>query len=64
MKKLKKILGKSFKVVIFVLATIIWSIFVYSINGEWLYFIPLIVGDILFWETIPWQFWKKKKRKK
>ena len=64
MKKLKKILGKSFKVVIFVLATIVWSIFVYSINGEWLYFIPLIAGDILFWETIPWQFWKKKKKEK
>mgnify|MGYP001319461740 CR=1 FL=1 len=64
MKKIKKILGKSFKVVIFVLATIIWSIFVYSIDGEWLYFIPLIAGDIIFWETIPWQFWKKKKKEK
>lgn len=62
MKKLKEILGKSFKVVMFIVATILWSIFVYIINGEWLYFAPLIVGDILFWETISWQFWKKKKK--
>ena len=63
MKKLKEILGTSFKVVFFIIATIIWSVFVYSIGGEWLYFAPLIVGDILFWETISWQFWKKKKKK-
>ena len=63
MKKLKEILGTSFKVVFFIIATIIWSVFVYSIGGEWLYFSPLIVGDILFWETISWQFWKKKKKK-
>ena len=63
MKKLKKMLGKSFKVVMFIFATIIWSIFVYIIEGEWLYFMPLIAGDILFWETISWQFWKKKKPK-
>ena len=63
MKKLKEILGTSFKVVLFIIATIIWSIFIYSIGGEWLYFAPLIVGDILFWETISWQFWKKKEKK-
>ena len=63
MKRLKKLLGKSFKVVLFIIATIIWSLFVYVIDGEWLYFIPLIAGDILFWETISWQFWKKKKAK-
>ena len=63
MKKIKEMLGTSFKVVIFIIATIIWSAFVYTINGEWLYFIPLIAGDILFWETISWQFWKKKKNK-
>ncbi len=63
MKKLKKLLGKSFNVVIFIFATIIWSVFVYKINGEWLYFMPLIAGDILFWETISWQFWKKKEKK-
>ena len=63
MKKLKKILGTSFKVVIFIIATILWSIFVYIIDGEWLYFAPLIAGDILFWETISWQFWKKKVNK-
>ena len=64
MKKLKKLLGKSFKVVMFILFTILWSLFVYLIDGEWLYFFPLIVGDILFWETINWQFWKKKEKKK
>jgi signal peptidase I len=63
MKKIKEILGASFKVVMFIIATIIWSVFVYTIGGEWLYFMPLIAGDILFWETISWQFWKKKKKK-
>ena len=63
MRKLKILLGKSFKIVMFIVATIIWSIFVYTIDGEWLYFLPLIAGDILFWETISWQFWKKKEKK-
>jgi signal peptidase I len=63
MKKIKEILGTSFKVVMFIIATILWSLFVYIIDGEWLYFMPLIAGDVLFWETISWQFWKKKKRK-
>lgn len=63
MIKIKKILGSSFKVTAFIIATIIWCIFVYAIDGEWLYFIPLIAGDILFWETISWQFWKKKEKK-
>ena len=63
-EKLQKLLGKSFKVIIFIVATILWSLFVYLIDGEWLYFMPLIAGDILFWETISWQFWKKKKKKK
>ena len=43
--------------------TIIWILFVYLINGEWLYFIPFIVGDILFWKTINYTFWKKRKNK-
>lgn len=64
MKRLKELLGKSFKVVMFILFTILWALFVYLIDGEWLYFFPLIVGDILFWETISWQFWKKKEKKK
>ena len=63
MKKIKGVLGKAFKVVMFIVATIIWSLFVYTIDGEWLYFVPLIAGDILFWETISWQFWKKKEKK-
>jgi signal peptidase I len=62
MKKIKEILGTSFKLVMFIIATILWSIFVYTIEGEWLYFAPLIAGDVLFWETISWQFWKKKKK--
>ena len=64
MKKIKQLLGKSFKVVMFIAFTIVWSLFVYLIEGEWLYFFPLIIGDILFWETINWQFWKKKEKKK
>lgn len=64
MKKLKELLGKSFKVVMFIAFTILWSLFVYIIKGEWLYFLPLIIGDILFWETINWQFWKKREKKK
>jgi len=38
MKKLIEVLGKSFKVVMFIVATIIWILFVYTIDGEWLYF--------------------------
>ena len=64
MKKLKELLGKSFKLVMFIAFTILWSLFVYIIKGEWLYFLPLIIGDILFWETINWQFWKKREKKK
>ena len=64
MKSIKQLLGKSFKIISFILATILWSLFVYNIEGEWLYFAPLIAGDILFWETISWQFWKKKDKKK
>lgn len=64
MKKLKELLGKSFKAVAFIFFTILWSLFVYLLEGEWLYFLPLIVGDVLFWETINWQFWKKKKKVK
>ena len=63
MEKIRNLLGKSFKAIIFIVATIIWSLFVYLIDGEWLYFVPLIAGDILFWETISWQFWKKKEKK-
>ena len=49
---------------LFILGTIIWTIFIYLIGGEWLYFVPLLIGDILFWKTIPWHFWKKNKEKK
>ena len=62
MRKIKNILGKFFKIVTFIIFTIVWSLFVYVIEGEWLYFAPLFVADVLFWETISWQFWKKKKK--
>ena len=60
---MNKISSKFLKIILFLIFTLIWSIFVYLINGEWLYFIPLIVSDILFFETISWQFWRKKKKK-
>ena len=47
----------------FLVFTIVWSIIVYLLNGEWLHFIPLVVADVLFFETISWQFWKKKEKK-
>tara|TARA_B100000683_G_scaffold117803_1_gene115816 strand:- start:9170 stop:10486 length:1317 start_codon:yes stop_codon:yes gene_type:complete len=43
--------------------TIAWVLIVYLIDGEWLYFIPFIVGDIIFWKTINYTFWKKRKKK-
>ena len=54
---------KGMKIVLFLVFTIVWSILVYLLNGEWLYFIPLVVADVLFFETISWQFWKKKEKK-
>ena len=63
MKKLKEMLGKFFTIVAFIIFTIAWSLFVYVLEGEWLYFIPLIVGDILFWETLNYKFWKKREKK-
>jgi signal peptidase I len=48
---------------LFLVFTIVWSIIVYLLNGEWLHFIPLVVADVLFFETISWQFWKKKAKK-
>ena len=43
--------------------TIFWVLIVYLIDGEWLYFIPFIMGDIIFWKTINYTFWKKRKKK-
>ena len=54
---------KGMKIVLFLVFTIVWSIIVYLLNGEWLHFIPLVVADVLFFETISWQFWKKKEKK-
>tara|TARA_B100000965_G_scaffold90506_1_gene73724 strand:+ start:33 stop:1274 length:1242 start_codon:yes stop_codon:yes gene_type:complete len=54
---------KGMKIVLFLIFSIVWSIIVYLFNGEWLHFIPLVVADVLFFETISWQFWKKKEKK-
>ena len=43
--------------------SIIWVITIYLIGGEWLYFIPFIVGDIIFWKTFNYTFWKKRVKK-
>ena len=63
MKKLKEILGKFFTIVAFIAFTIAWTVFVYVLEGEWLYFIPLFVADYLFWETLNYKFWKKRVKK-
>ena len=42
--------------------TIAWVLFVLRIGGEWLYFIPFIVGDVIFWKTFNYTFWKKRKK--
>ncbi len=63
MEKLKEKLGRFFKVVMFILFTVLWSLIVYAIGGEWLYFIPLFVGDHLFWHTFNYTFWKKRVKK-
>ena len=62
MKKIKDKLGKFYKLAFFIVFIIIWTLFVYAIDGEWLYFIPLFVGDHLFWHTFNYTFWKKKQK--
>ena len=42
--------------------TILWTLFVWLIDGEWLYFIPFVVGDVIFWKTFNFTFWKKRKK--
>ena len=49
---------------VFWIFTLVWTLFVYLINGEWLYFIPFILGDILFWKTFNYTFWKERKKTK
>jgi len=63
MKKLRETLGKFFTIVVFIAFTIAWSLFVYVLEGEWLYFIPLFVADYLFWETLNYKFWQKRVKK-
>ncbi len=64
MKKLKDKLGRFFRLVMFIIFTIVWSFFVYVIDGEWLYFIPLFIADALFWKTFNYTFWKKRVKQK
>ena len=64
MEHIKNILSKYFKILMFIFFTLIWTLFVYIINGEWLYFMPLLAADVLFFETISWKFWEKKKKRK
>ena len=44
--------------------TILWTLIIFLIDGEWLYFIPFLIGDILFWKTFNYTFWKKRKKEK
>ena len=59
----EKQIKKTTKILLFIIFTIIWSLFVYLIDGEWLYFTPLLLADVMFFETINWLFWKKKNKK-
>ena len=46
--------------------TILWTlldfILGYIFNSEWLYFLPFIIGDIIFWKTINYTFWKERRK--
>ena len=61
-----KMKNKSFqkKLLFFTIFTLVYVIVIRSLGGEWLLFLPLFVADIMFWNTINWTFWKKKKEKK
>ena len=48
----------------FLLISFIWILFCKHILHEaWLYFLILILGDIMFWRTIPWPIMKPKIQK-
>ena len=64
-EKLEKLFGKSLKLTLFIFFTIIWSLFVFLINGEWLYFVPIILADVLFFlKLLVGNFGKRKKKEK
>jgi len=65
LKKIHKIKQWNFKkqLTYFFSFLILWTLFVYLIGGEWLYFFPLFVADYLFWETFNYTFWKKRVKK-
>ena len=56
--------NKRKKLFAFLCFTIVWILLIFSIKGEWLYFIPLFVADAMFWKNINWLFWNKRKKKK
>jgi signal peptidase I len=64
MQELREKLGKFFRLVMFIIFTIVWSFFVYLLDGEWLYFVPLFIADALFWKTFNYTFWKKRVKQK
>ena len=64
MQKLREKLGKFFRLVMFIIFTIVWIFFVYLLDGEWLYFVPLFIADALFWKTFNYTFWKKRVKQK
>ena len=61
-----KMKNKSYqkKLLFFTIFTVIYVIVMRLLGGEWLLFLPLFVADIMFWKTINWIFWKKRKKKK
>lgn len=52
------------KLILFVVFTTIYCFIIKLMDGEWLYFVPIFVADLLFWKTINWRFWKKRKKTK
>ena len=52
------------KYLMFIVISLIWILFCkYVLNEAWLYFLILILGDIMFWRTIPWPIMKPKNKK-
>ena len=61
-KRMRNIFGGFLKVILFTVFSVLWCVFVYFIEGQWLYFIPLLVGDVLLWKTFNYTFWKKSEK--
>ena len=63
MKKLKELLEPHLKLSFFFFHHFM-ALFVYLIEGEWLYFVPLIIGDICLKQSVGNSGKKRKKKKK